>query len=119
MEFDEHKPIYLQIADTLCEKVLQGEWQVQERIPSVRELGIDYGVNPNTIMRVYEYLQNSGIIFNKRGIGYFVSADANELILKSQREQFFSSELPLIVKKLKLLNISIEELTNHINKTNI
>lgn len=119
MEFNEHKPIYLQIADTLSEMVLQGEWQVHDRIPSVRELGIEYGVNPNTIMRVYDYLQNNGIIYNKRGIGFFISADAKGLILESQRDQFFSNELPQILKKLKLLNISIDELTNRINNTNI
>lgn len=72
MEFNEHKPIYLQIADNLCDKILSGEWQPEERIPSVRELGIVLGVNPNTIMRTYEHLQSADVIFNKRGVGYYI-----------------------------------------------
>lgn len=66
MEFNEHKPIYLQIADNLCDKILGGEWQPEERIPSVRELGTLLGVNPNTIMRTYDHLQSLEVIFNKR-----------------------------------------------------
>ena len=110
MDFNPHKPIYLQIADSLCDKILNGEWVNEERIPSVRELGVSMGVNPNTIVRVYDYMQQLNIIYNKRGIGYFVTADAKELILKEQREQFIKEELPVIIKKMKLLNISFEDL---------
>lgn len=110
MEFNPHKPIYLQIADSLCDKILDGEWLKDERIPSVRELGASMGVNPNTIVRVYEYLQNLNIIYNKRGIGYFVSIDAKDLILKQQREQFLKEEVPLMIKRMKLLDISLNDI---------
>lgn len=109
MEFNPHKPIYLQIADSLSEKVLGGEWQPEDRIPSVRELGVSLGVNPNTIVRVFEYMQNLNIIYNKRGIGYFVSPDSKKEILKEQRLQFIQEELPGVIKKMNLLGISLEE----------
>ncbi len=109
MDFNEHKPIYLQIADNLSDKILRGEWLEEERIPSVRELGIDLEVNPNTIMRTYDYLQNSGVIYNKRGIGYFVSANANNNIKTSQKKQFIEDELITIFKKMELININIDE----------
>lgn len=105
MEFNPHKPIYLQIADSLCEKILNGEWQPEDRVPSVRELGVSLGVNPNTVVRVFEYMQNLNIIYNKRGIGYFVSENARKEILKEQREQFMNEELPAMIKKMKLLEI--------------
>lgn len=110
MEFNPHKPIYLQIADSLCEKILNGEWQPEDRVPSVRELGVSLGVNPNTVVRVFEYMQNLNIIYNKRGIGYFVSENARKEILKAQREQFINEELPAMIKKMKLLEILPEEI---------
>ena len=110
MDFNQNKPIYLQIADSICEKILKGEHLPDERILSVRELGISLGVNPNTIARVYEHLQGMEIIYNKRGIGYFVAPDAPEKILQSHREEFLRNELPAMVKKMKLLGVSLEEL---------
>ncbi|MEG1898582.1 MAG: GntR family transcriptional regulator [Bacteroidales bacterium] len=109
MEFSPHKPIYLQIADSLCEKILGEEWKQEDRIPSVRELGVSLGVNPNTIVRVFEYMQNLNIIYNKRGIGYFVSEGAKKEILKVQRKLFITEELPIMIKRMKLLEISINE----------
>ena len=75
MNFNTEKPIYLQIVDVISDRILSGELKGGDRIPSVREYGADIGVNPNTMMRSYEKLTADGIIYNKRGIGYFV-ADA-------------------------------------------
>ena len=72
MEFSENRPIYLQISDVICEKILSGELRAEDRLMSVREYGALIGVNPNTMMRTYEKLTNDGMIYNKRGIGYFV-----------------------------------------------
>ncbi len=110
MEYNSNKPIYLQIADTLCDKILLGEWKEEERIPSVRELGGSMGVNPNTIVRVYDYLQSMDIIYNKRGIGYFVKDKAKEEINKMQRAQFFKEYVPQIARKMQLLGITEDEL---------
>jgi DNA-binding transcriptional regulator YhcF (GntR family) len=110
MDFNQNKPIYLQIADSICEKILSGEYLPDERILSVRELGISLGVNPNTIARVYEHLQGMEIIYNKRGIGYFVAPYAPEKVLQSHREEFLRNELPAMVKKMKLLGIPLEVL---------
>lgn len=105
MEFNEHKPIYLQISDTICDKILGDEWREEERIPSVRELGITLGVNPNTIMRTYDHLQSIEIIYNKRGVGYYVTAGAKATIISLQREQFIKEELPKITKRMNLLGL--------------
>ncbi len=105
MDFHGEKPIYLQIADVFCENILSGSLKADERIPSVREYGADIGVNPNTVMRVYEKLTADGIIFNKRGIGYFVSADARDKILEAQRADFLEKEVPAIRRKMELLGL--------------
>ena len=110
MEFSENKPIYLQIFDAICDRILSGELKPEERIPSVREYGADVGVNPNTVMRTYEKLTSDGIIFNKRGIGYFVSAQAKDIILGVQRKAFLEEEVPQILRKLELLGLDPVEI---------
>lgn len=110
MEFNSNRSIYLQICDSICEKVLSGELKQDDRILSVREYGAEIGVNPNTIMRSYEKLTNEGIIYNKRGIGYFISSETKEKILESQRKEFIENELPLIKRKMELLGLKKEDL---------
>ena len=105
MEFNENRSIYLQICDAICEQILSGTLRPDERIPSVREYGAEIGVNPNTIMRSYEKLTADGIIYNKRGIGYFISPDARETVLEAQRKEFMEEELPQILRRMKLLGI--------------
>ena len=105
MDFHGEKPIYLQIADVFCENILSGALKADDRIPSVREYGAQIGVNPNTVMRVYEKLTADEIIYNKRGIGYFVSPDAREKILEVQRADFLEREVPAIKRKMELLGL--------------
>ena len=111
MEFRKQKPIYLQIADRLMEQILQGEPAEDDRMPSVRDVAASMGVNPNTVMRTFEYLQSEEIIYNRRGVGYFVSPDAKKRILDEQRREFLEEELPLIKQRMKMLGIGIEELS--------
>lgn len=112
MEFSNNKSIYLQICDAICEQILTGALKPDERILSVREYGAEIGVNPNTIMRSYEKLTADGIIYNKRGIGYFISADARETVLTAQRKEFTENELPQILRRMKLLGIAPDMLTS-------
>ena len=111
MDFRKQKPIYLQIADHLSEQVLQGALTPDDRMPSVRDVAASMGVNPNTVVRSFDYLQQEEIIYQRRGVGYFVGADARERILAHQRREFLEEDLPLIRQKMKLLGISIDELT--------
>src|SRR3954467_631989 len=110
MEFRDNKAIYLQIADYVCEHILLGKWKADEKIPSVREMAVDLEVNPNTVMRTYELLQNKNIIMNKRGIGFFVGDNADTNVKNYRKVQFMDDELPTVFKNMYLLNIGFEEL---------
>lgn len=110
MEFRKQKPIYLQIAERLMEQVLQGRFSADDRLPSVRDVASQMGVNPNTVVRTFEYLQQEEIIYQRRGLGYFASADARQKVLAAQRREFFEDELPLIRQRMQLLGISLDEL---------
>ena len=111
MDFNNEQAIYLQIADMIFEKILTQDWVEEERIPSVRELASSFQVNPNTIMRTYSYMQQEEIIYNQRGIGYFLSIDALKITRTIKRQQFLTKELPSLMKMSALLDYNIEELT--------
>ena len=113
MEFNQPKGIYQQIADQICDRILQGEWADSERIPSIRELAVNLGVNPNTITRSYQSLMERQIIENQRGIGYFVSENANKNILKERRTEFLREELPRLFQSMQLLEIDINEIQEY------
>jgi DNA-binding transcriptional regulator YhcF (GntR family) len=110
MEFKDKQSIFLQIADFVCEQLLLEKWPANDRIPSVRDLAMDLEVNPNTVVRTYDFLQGKEIIYNKRGIGYFAAEDALDRIRQFRKERFLEQELPEFFRTLYLLNISMEEL---------
>ena len=110
MDFRDKQAIYLQIAEYISEQVLLGRWIVGDKIPSVRELAAELEVNPNTVMRTYEFLNQQGVITNKRGIGYFPADDATDKIRGFRREQFLQNDLPQFFKNLILLDIDLREI---------
>jgi len=116
MEFKETQAIYLQIGDYICDRILQGQWKESERIPSVRELGVALEVNPNTVVRTFEFLQNREIIFNKRGLGYFASEDARRKIIGYRKKQFLEEDLPQVFKNMTLMDMTFKDLENEYNK---
>ncbi len=118
MEFIENQPIYVQIADNFCENILLQKWKPNQRIPSVREIAVTMEVNPNTAMRAFIYLQEKDIIFNKRGIGYFVAEEGYEKALELKRAEFIEKDLPIVMKTMRLLDISCQEMEALYKETN-
>ena len=116
MRFKDNKAIYLQIADFICDDILQGKLLEDERIPSVREYAAAVEVNANTCARAYDWLQGQDIIYTKRGLGYFVCNGAKPAILKMKRQEFLTETLPEVASKMISLDISIEELNQEIIK---
>lgn len=116
MEFKKGQTIYEQIGDVVRENILTEKWKSNEKVSSVRELAAEIEVNPNTVMRAYSILQENGILYNKRGIGFFVSDKAKSVIHKIDKEIFIQQELPLLFKKMKLLEIEFDELKIQFDK---
>jgi DNA-binding transcriptional regulator YhcF (GntR family) len=113
MDFKETQPIYMQITDWACEQILLAKWQSDDRAPSVRELGALLEVNPNTVVRSYDFLENKEILVNKRGVGFFIAPNAADKIREFRKERFFEEELPVVFKTMRLLNIEINEIIKH------
>jgi len=110
MEFREQQAIYLQIAEYACEQILLKQWALATKILSIRDLAVMMEVNPNTVQRAYDFLQQREIITNKRGVGYFVEEGAIDKVIAFRRERFIDNELPVFFRNLYLLNMPLEDI---------
>ena len=110
MNFKDNKAIYLQIADRIGDQILPGTLTPDGKVPSVRELAAEIEVNANTVARTYDHLQQSGVIYTKRGLGYFVSPEAKEKIVSLRREQLMQGEMDYFMGQLKAVGITPAEL---------
>jgi len=113
MKFNDKKSIFLQIADYFYENILLRNMNEHDRIPSVREMAVNIEVNPNTVMRTYQHLQDKQIIYNKRGIGYFIAEQAYDKTLIIKKETFINEDLPEFFKTLELLNLDINDIKKY------
>ncbi len=110
IDFKSTKGIFQQIAENLCHQILEGILPPGERVPSVRDLAVEFEVNRNTLLRTYSILEVAGIIVNKRGIGFFVAENAIELIRATEKIEFYKNDLPSFIQKVKLLKLNTEDL---------
>jgi GntR family transcriptional regulator len=118
MEFSQPKGIYQQIADQIRDRILAGEWHGGERIPSIRELAMSIGVNPNTVTKSYQALLDRSVIENQRGIGYFVAHDAKQKILDEMKTEFVRDELPRIFRTMSVLGMTLDDLAAYLPQAN-
>ena len=107
MTFTNDKPIFQQMADRLEDEILALVYQDDDRIPSVREYAVSLEVNTNTAVKAYEQLARANIIYNKRGMGYYVTPGAREQILQQRRQAFLQEQLPELFRQMRLLDIGI------------
>ena len=119
MNWNDHKAIYLQIADQMVEDVLKGKTKAGERALSVRELAAQIQVNPNTVVRSYGLLEQEGVLYNQRGIGYYIAEDAMEKARKLKRREFIEETLPEVFKTMQLLEISLSDISELYNQNQI
>ena len=117
MQFNNNgQAIYLQIVDYVCEKVLLQVWKPEDKIPSVRELAMQLEVNPNTVARTYEFLKQQEIIYDKRGIGYFISSDGVKNTKLYRKQEFTENEMPAVFRTMYLLGIELDDLKPRFEK---
>ena len=109
MIFTNDKAIYIQMADRLCDEILAGKYKDDDRIPSVREYAVMLEVNANTAVKAYDELSRANIIYNKRGLGYFVTPGAKKQIMKERKQEFMKERLPELFRQMQLLDITIDD----------
>ena len=117
MIFTNDKAIYIQMADRLCDEILAGKYKDDDRIPSVREYAVMLEVNANTAVKAYDELSRANIIYNKRGLGYFVTPGAKKQILKERKKEFMKERLPELFRQMQLLGITLEDVKSEYTAT--
>lgn len=110
MTFNNDKAIYIQMADRLCDDILAGTYSDDDRVPSVREYAVSLEVNTNTAVKAYDQLARDGIIYNRRGLGYFVTPGARDSIMQARRKAFLDTTLPSLFRDMRLLGIGIDDI---------
>lgn len=107
-EFHATKPIYLQVADRICYSIVRGEIRSGDKLPSVREMAVEMGVNPNTIQRTYAEIERDGIVETKRGQGTFVKNDP--ALIASLRMRIQTEIMETFVENMKEIGLSKPEM---------
>lgn len=115
MTFNNDKAIYIQMADRLCDDILAGTYSDDDRVPSVREYAVSLEVNTNTAVKAYDQLARDGIIYNRRGLGYFVTPGARDSIMQARRKAFLDTTLPSLFRDMRLLGIGIDDIVKEWN----
>lgn len=115
MTFNNDKAIYIQMADRLCDDILAGTYSDDDRVPSVREYAVSLEVNTNTAVKAYDQLARDGIIYNRRGLGYFVTPGARDSIMQARRKAFIDTTLPSLFRDMRLLGIGIDDIVKEWN----
>ncbi len=111
MDYKANIPIYLQVIDDIKKRIITGEIKLGDKLPSTRELAVQYTVNPNTAARIYNELEQCGLCYTKRGLGTFVSEDVNLIdtlkaeISKEMIETFVSGMTSLGFSKGEIINL--------------
>ena len=110
MTFDDNKPIARQIVEYCWLQILSGKWAPESRIPSTKDLAVNLGVNPRTVMKAYDELAEEEIIFQRRGMGYYTNADAPARIMEKRRNNFVNETVPAFRKLMEELRFTPEEI---------
>lgn len=114
MNFKDQKPIYLQIAESICDSILAGVYPENGKLPSVREFAAEVEVNVNTVARSFEWLQNQDVVATRRGLGNFVNEGARESVLRIRRKEFFEEQVPEFFRTMKALGVTLDEIVSYI-----
>ena len=108
--WDHRQPIYLQLADVLAARLLDGEPAEGQPMPSVRSLAGHYLLNPLTVSRALQALGEDGLLENRRGVGLYVTPGARERLKAVERQRFLQHEWPRLRQRLRRLGIAAEQL---------
>ncbi len=95
----------------MCHRnILNGAWMPGHKVPSVRELSVQLSVNMRTVLSAFEVLESEGVLTTKRGLGFFLTDDAKDRVLRGRREDFFNDMLPAFISEMKSLGITSDEI---------
>lgn len=115
MDFENDKPIYIQLMDDIKAGIINESYLPGDRLPSIRDYAKDMMVNPNTGQKAYAELEQEGYIYSKRGIGYFVNEDP--ATINKLKYDYLDKEINSLVDKLISMKYEKEEIIKRIKES--
>ncbi len=112
-EFDSHKPIYLQLIELFSQQIVSGAWAAGEKVASVRELALIYGVNPNTVQRALSEMEREGLMYTERTAGRYITND--QRLIQDVRQKLAGDKVEQFISQMNALGCSKDELVHLIN----
>ncbi len=116
MEFTKEMPIYLQLKKLVEEGILSDNYSHDDPLPSIRNLAQAYRLNPQTVASAFSELVNDGLVYKKRGLGFFVAEDAKEKLLSARRAEFYEKDVREFAKSVSFLGIEVSEICEMLKK---
>ena len=116
LNFDDEKPVFLQIAEGMEDAILTGVCQEESQIPSTTELSVTYKINPATALKGINLLVDAGIVYKKRGVGMFVAEGAVRKLRQKRKDQFYENFVSRLVEEAKKLEITDVEIISMIER---
>lgn len=116
MNFNDDKPIFIQLAEQLEEAILSGAYPEETQIPSITEYSVNYKINPATALKGVNLLVDAGLLYKQRGVGMFVRQGAREKLQEQRREKFYRDYVEKMIKEARALGLSREELVEIIER---
>ncbi len=111
-----NKLIFEQVAEMVENQILDGLLKANDQSPSTTEFSNVYGINPATARKGLNILVDEGILYKKRGMGMFVTKDAKQIISEKRKREYLTNILLDLIKNIKKLGISKDELIAEIEK---
>lgn len=108
--WDDNQPIYWQLREKTVAAIIDGSLREGEPLPSVRQVAVDFQINPLTVSKAYQSLVDDELVEKRRGVGMFVKEGARRQLLASERKHFLEQEWPRLSQRIEKLGLSIEEL---------
>ena len=116
LNFDDEKPVFLQIAEGMEDAILTGVFQEESQIPSTTELSVTYKINPATALKGINLLVDAGIVYKKRGVGMFVAEGAVRKLRQKRKDQYYENFVSRLVEEAKKLEITDVEIISMIER---
>lgn len=110
LNFDQEKPIFMQIAEGIEDGILTGAFPEESQIPSITEFSVNYKINPATALKGINLLVDENIIYKKRGVGMFVAKGAVLQLKQKRQNQFYDNYVKGLIEEAKRLGISGEDI---------
>ena len=116
IEFEDERPIFVQIAEQIEDGILSGAFPEESQIPSTTEISVNYRINPATALKGINLLVDSGIVYKKRGVGMFVSEGAVEGIREKRKEEFFDRYILRLAEEARKLSLTKKDVEDMIER---